>query len=205
MSPPIEKDVPLDLRGVRLVTARGMRSGIVRCCHQLETRHDNDQSTLDRVKIEYEDLQQQLASSHGLVDDDQAFEFTCLLSNLQHRMDELEHQMRATQDDLQDCDMKKEQLDLYIQAIVRQQAVYEHMHRMYNPRHHTRHDLLMAMCEFNQHCMLEIQQAMSQLHLQYEPREQLIHELHFQAMHEFHRSELVELEKAIDHSLLSFE
>jgi hypothetical protein len=205
MSPPIEKDVPLDLRGVRLVTARGMRRGIVRCCHQLETRRDNDQSALDRVKTEYEDLQQQLASSHGLVDDDQAFEFTCLLSNQQHRMDELKHQMCATQDDLQDCDMKKEQLDLYIQAIVRQQAVYEHMHMMYNPRHHTRHYLLMAMWEFNQHCMLEIQQAMSQLYLQYEQREQIMQKLHFQAIYELHRHDLLELEKAIEHRLLSFE
>lgn len=205
MSPPIKKGVPLDLRGVRLVAARRMRRRIVGCYHRLGTRHDNDQSALDSVKIEYEDLQQQLASSHGLVGDDQALEFTCLLSNLQYRMDELERQMRATQDDLQDCDMKKEQLDLYIQAIVRQQAVYEHMHRMYNLRHHTRHDLLMAMCEFNQQRMLEIQLAMSQLHLQYEPREQIMQKLHFQAMHELHKHDLVELEKAIDHGLLSFE
>jgi hypothetical protein len=63
----------------------------------------------------------------------------------------------------------------------------------------------MAMCEFNQHCMLEIQQAMSQLCLQYEPHEQLIHELHFQAMHELHKHDLLELEKTIDHRLLSFD
>ena len=204
MSPPIEKGVPLDLINVPLDAAKGMRRRIVRCCHQLETRRDNDQSALDRVRTEYDEFQQQLASSRDLTDDE-AFELTCLLSNQQHRRDELERQMRATQDDLQDCDMKIKQLDLYIQANVRQQAVYEHMYRMYNPRYHTRHDLLMAMCEFNQHCMLEIQQAMSQLCLQYEPHEQLIHELHFQAMHELHKHDLLELEKTIDHRLLSFD
>ena len=203
MSPPIKKGVPLGLRGVSLVTARRMRRYIVGSCDEFETRLDTEQSALDHIKTEYDELQH-LASSHGL-DNEQAFELTCLLSNQQHRMEEIKCQMRAMQDDLQDCYRKKEQLDLYIQAIVRHQAVYEHMHRMYNPRHHTRHDLLMAMCEFNQHCMLEIQQAMSQLHLQYEPREQLIHELHFQAMHELHKHDLLELEKAIDHRLLSFE
>lgn len=202
MSPPFKKDVPLDLRCVRLVAARRMRRCIVASCDEFETRLDTEQSTLDRIKTEYDELQH-LASSPGL-DDEQAFELTCLLSNQQHCMEELEHQMRATQDDLQDYDRKKEQLDLYIQAIVRHLAVYEHMHRMYNPRHHKLHDLLMAMFEFNQQRMLEIQQAMSQLQ-QYEPREQLIHELHFQAMHEFHRSELLELEKAIGHCLRSFE
>jgi len=46
---------------------------------------------------------------------------------------------------------------------------------------------------------------MSQLCLQYEPHEQLIHELHFQAMHELHKHDLLELEKTIDHRLLSFD